>query len=59
MGQYKALSFMPGVKADLTDWGVEKTLAGLFHYVAVEERAIRENQTERTTELLQRVFGGG
>jgi len=31
---------------------------GIFHYVAVEEAAIRQNPAARTTELLQKVFGG-
>ncbi len=30
---------------------------GLFHYVAKEEAAIRNNPAERTTELLKHVFG--
>jgi hypothetical protein len=30
---------------------------GIFHYIAVEEAAIRQNPAKRTTELLQRVFG--
>ena len=59
MGQYAQLPLVPDVKADLTDWGLEKTLDGLFHYVAREEVAIRQNPAARTTELLQRVFGGG
>jgi hypothetical protein len=31
---------------------------GLFHYVAIEEAAIRNDPAARTTDLLQRVFGG-
>jgi hypothetical protein len=57
MGQYKAVPFVPDAKADLTDYVVEKGMDGLFHYVAEEEAAIRNNPAERTTELLQRVFG--
>lgn len=58
MGQYGQLPFVPDVKANLTDYALEKALAGLFHYIAVEEAAIRDNPAKRTTELLQKVFGG-
>jgi Protein of unknown function (DUF4197) len=43
---------------DLTDFVLEKALEGLFHYIAVEEEAIRSNPAARTTELLREVFGG-
>ncbi len=59
MGQYKAVPFVPDVKADLTDYVVEQAMDGLFHYVAKEEAAIRNNPAERTTELLKHVFGDG
>jgi hypothetical protein len=29
----------------------------MFHYVAAEEKKIRENPVARTTDLLRRVFG--
>ena len=57
MSQYKSVPFVPDAKADLTEYVVEKGMDGLFHYVAQEEAAIRNNPAERTTELLQRVFG--
>jgi hypothetical protein len=57
MGEYKAIPFVPDVKADLTTYVVEKGMAGIFHYMAVEEAAIRQNPAKRTTELLQLVFG--
>jgi len=57
MGQYRALPFVPDVKADLTNHVIDKGLAGIFHYLAEEEAAIRQNPAKRTTELLQRVFG--
>jgi hypothetical protein len=58
MGKYKALPFVPDAKADLTGYVVDKGLAGIFHYIAVEEASIRQNPAKRSTELLQRVFGG-
>jgi len=30
---------------------------GIFHYLAQEEAAIRQNPAKRTTELLKTVFG--
>lgn len=56
MSGYKTLPFVPDVKGDLTAHATEKAYEGLFHYIAQEEAAIRENPTKRTTELLQRVF---
>lgn len=56
MDGYKTLPFVPDVKGDLTDHATQKAYEGLFHYIAQEEAAIRENPTKRTTELLQRVF---
>jgi hypothetical protein len=41
----------------LTDFTVGKGLDGLFHYLAVEEAAIRTNPVARTTNLLRQVFG--
>ena len=57
MGEYRAIPFVPDVKADLTTYVVDKGMSGIFHYMAVEEAAIRQNPAKRTTELLQRVFG--
>jgi hypothetical protein len=57
MGAYSSLPFVPDVKANLTDYVVEKGMDGIFHYVAKEEAAIRKDPAKRTTELLQRVFG--
>lgn len=42
---------------DLTDFTVGKALDGLFHYLASEEAAIRNNPGARTTDLLKKVFG--
>jgi|TARA_R110000772_G_scaffold34543_1_gene83732 hypothetical protein len=56
MASYKKMPFVPDVKGDLTTHATEKAYEGLFHYVAQEEAAIRENPAKRTTELLQKVF---
>lgn len=57
MGQYATLPFMPDVKADLNRYVVDRGMAGIFHYLAIEEAAIRANPAKRTTALLQQVFG--
>ncbi|HEX9770000.1 MAG TPA: DUF4197 domain-containing protein [Kiloniellales bacterium] len=57
MKQYKSVPFVPDAKADLTSYVVEQAMDGIFHYVAKEEAAIRNNPAARTTELLQKVFG--
>ncbi len=57
MSQYNALPFVPKVEADLTTYVVGKGLDGIFLYLAKEEAAIRNDPVERTTELLQQVFG--
>lgn len=56
MGQYAKLPFMPDAKANLTDYALDQALTGIFHYLAKEEAAIRDNPAKRTTELLQKVF---
>ena len=56
MGQYKTLPLVPDVKADLTSYTAGKAVDGVFHYLAQEEKAIRENPAKRTTELLKKVF---
>lgn len=59
MSQYKQLPMVPDAKAELTDYGLEKTLDGIFFYLAQEEKAIRDNPAARTTDLLKKVFGAG
>lgn len=57
IGQYQSLPFVPNVKADLTNYVIEKGLEGIFYYIAKEEAAIRQNPAKQTTALLKRVFG--
>lgn len=57
MKSYRSLPFVPDVKANLTNYVVEQGMNGIFHYMAIEEAAIRKNPTKRTTDLLKRVFG--
>jgi len=56
MGKYQSLPFVPDVKANLTQHVLDLGLSGVFHYMAVEEAAIRNNPVKRTTDILQKVF---
>jgi len=58
MGDYAKLPLVPDVKADLSNHTVNLAQQGLFHYLAREEAAIRQNPAKRTTEILAKVFGG-
>ena len=55
--RYRRIPLAPEVNANITEHVLNRGLAGIFYYVAEEEKAIRENPLKRTTELLQRVFG--
>ncbi|TLM66822.1 MAG: DUF4197 domain-containing protein [Deltaproteobacteria bacterium] len=57
MGQYRSVPFVPDVKADLVSYVTDQGMNGIFHYLAQEEAAIRQNPVKRTTELLRTVFG--
>lgn len=57
MDQYKSLPFVPDVKADLTEYVLEKGIDGIFYYIAKEEAEIRKNPVKQTTALLKKVFG--
>ena len=59
VSSYRRIPGAPAVDADLTGHVVEKGSDGIFYYLAEEEKAIRENPLKRTSEILQRVFGGG
>jgi len=57
IGQYAGLPFVPDASADLNKYVVDKGMEGIFHYVAKEEAAIRNDPLKRTTDILQKVFG--
>ncbi|MCD4741004.1 MAG: DUF4197 domain-containing protein [Desulfobacteraceae bacterium] len=57
INNYKSLPFVPDIKANLTDHVVKKGMDGIFHYIAKEEAAIRENPGRQITDLLKKVFG--
>ena len=47
----------PDLKTELANHTLNGALSGIFHYLAKEEAAIRQNPAKRTTELLRAVFG--
>jgi len=54
---YNKIPMVEKVNPDLNDYATTKAMDGLFLLIAKEEKDIRENPLERTTELLKKVFG--
>ncbi len=50
-------SFMGGETVDIDSYVTDKAVDGLFVMMAEEEKRIRENPLERSTDLLRKVFG--
>jgi hypothetical protein len=57
MDRYNALPLVPKLDLNMNDYVVEQAMNGIFHYLAQEEAAIRDNPVSRTTDLLKKVFG--
>ena len=57
MDKYQDIPFVSTVTPNLTEYVVEKGIDGVFHYLAEQEAAIRQNPAKQTTELLKKVFG--
>ena len=49
-------NLLQGSALDLDQYVTNKTLDGLFKYIAMEEKRIRANPAARTTDLLKKVF---
>lgn len=56
LNKYHSIPFVPKVKDDLTVYVMQKSINGLFYYLAKEEAAIRKDPAKRTTQLLKRMF---
>ena len=54
--KYNSVPFITKVNPDLTDYVTNQALAGVFKMIAVEEKEIRTDLSERTSTLLQKVF---
>ena len=57
MRAYNKIPFIKKVNPDLEIYVTEKAIDGLFFMIEKEEKRIRENPKQRTTELLKKVFG--
>jgi hypothetical protein len=57
MDRYNRIPLVRPVDANLSSYVVQKSMDGIFHYLAHEEAAIRNDPIKRSTELLQQVFG--
>ncbi len=55
---YNKIPFTKKVNSDLPGYTTGKALDGVFFYVAVEEKGIRQNPAGQADELLKKVFGG-
>ena len=56
MESYSAMPFVPQVEADLSTHVTRKSIEGIFYYLALEEKSIRNDPAKHTTELLKKVF---
>ena len=54
--KYSKIPFMPNIQTNINDYVTNKTLEGIFHYVAKEEAAIRKNPAKEASALIQKVF---
>src|SRR5690242_17443761 len=52
---YNRFSSKP-IDTDINSYVTSKALDGIFHYVAAEEISIRQNPSERVTDILKKVF---
>lgn len=55
--KYNTIPLVQKVNPDLNEYATDLALQGLFIMIAEQEKKIRENPLERTTELLKKVFG--
>lgn len=54
---YNRIPFVQRVNPDLVGYATDQAIAGMFVKIAEQEKSIRENPSQRTTDLLRRVFG--
>ncbi len=56
ISRYNRIPFVKKVNPDLTDYVTRKALEGVYKKIEVEEKKIRTDINERTTELMKKVF---
>lgn len=54
---YNTIPLVKKLNPELDDHVTNKALDGLFSLIAVKEKGIRTDASQRTSELLQKVFG--
>ncbi len=54
---YNKIPLTKKVNPDLPAYATDKALTGVFYYVAVEEKSIRQNPAAQADDLLKKVFG--
>ncbi len=56
INSYNTIPFVNKINPDLTDYVTTEALKGVYKMIAVEEKEIRTNINERSTNLLRQVF---
>jgi hypothetical protein len=56
INRYNQIPFVNKVNPDLTDYVTQKAMEGVFVKIAVEEKKIRTDLNERTSDILRKVF---
>ncbi|REH02018.1 DUF4197 domain-containing protein [Flavobacterium aquicola] len=54
--QYNTIPFVTKINPDLTDYVTLKALDGVFKMITIEEKNIRSNIDDRTSDVLKKVF---
>ena len=54
--KYNSIPFVTKVNTDIKDYATQKALDGVFKMITIEEKEIRNNLEERTSDLLRKVF---
>ena len=55
--RYNMIPLVQKVNPDLNEYATDLAMQGLFAMIAEQEKKIRDNPLERTTDLLKKVFG--
>jgi hypothetical protein len=53
---YNSIPFTKHIGGNISEYVLDKTIDGIFYYLAKEEKAIRNNPLKRTTDLLKKLF---
>ena len=54
--KYNSIPLVKKINPDIAEYTTNKTLAGVYKMIAVEEKEIRTNLTSRNSDLLKKVF---